>query len=49
MTSVRLLRFYRIAYQVLRVLTGKLKEEIEDIEKELNEPSDSAETAPNKV
>lgn len=48
MTSARLLRFYRIVYKVLRLFTGELKQEIADIEKELNEPARPAETTANK-
>jgi hypothetical protein len=49
MTDRRLLRLYRIIYQVFRLFTGKIKEEIEDIEKELNESAHITETTTNKA
>lgn len=48
MTARRLLRFYRILYKVFRVFTGEIKQEIADIEKELNEPAHATETATDK-
>jgi hypothetical protein len=44
MNSLRLLRFYRIIYQVLRLFTGKLKEEIASLEEELKQPASSVES-----
>lgn len=44
----RLLRILRIFYQGFRLIAGRLKEEIDNLEKELNEPVDRAEVPADK-
>jgi hypothetical protein len=49
MDKERLLRILRIFFQGLRLITSGLKKEIDGLERELNEPTDTAKAEPDRV